>query len=234
MFSEEGSQSQLNLISAAELSSTTKRFIPSEFGAVVNEESAKIDPLSRNWLNNATVLAKTNLKYTRIAAGFFMDFWGMPQIKTHQKPFDWVLNIRERVAAIPGNGEAKLSMSYTFDLAALIIRLLVEDDWPTEVGLVGQDVTFNQLVAWAEEATGEKFSVTYHKVGDLEKEGYTPLSDFMRENKELLELTALFSLQLEEGQILVPETPRGYRVNERFPDLPLLTVEAMIKENWTR
>jgi hypothetical protein len=100
------------------------------------------------WIDNSEALKRTNLKWTRIATGFFLDYWGMPHIKTHLTPFPWAVDVLNKVAAIPGTGNEVISMTYSFDLARLIVRILDTD--------VGEDITFNELVRWAEEARGKQ------------------------------------------------------------------------------
>lgn len=231
MISESGSAAQLNLIAAAEKSAVTKRFIPSEFGGKVDEEVAKLDPYANFWIENAKALAKTKLQYTRIAVGFFMDYWGMPHIDTVMAPFKWAMDVEHGVAAIPGTGNEKLSMTYTRDLAKFIVRLLDEDEWPEQCAVVGQDVTFNQILRWVENATGRKFKVSYDTVEKLEKGEVTPLSDEMASQEWLMKLSVVFDLMTVKGYILVSDE-KGYRLNERFPELEVLTVEKMIEQTW--
>jgi nucleoside-diphosphate-sugar epimerase len=227
------SQGQLNLITAAEASTVTKRFIPSEFGAIANKETAALDPYCKSYLENAEALAKTSLQYTRISVGFLMDFWGMPHIKTEMSPFKWAIDIENGVAAIPGTGNEKLSMTYTHDIAKFIVRLLEEPDWPEKCAVVGQDVTFNQLLRWAENATGKKFKFSYDNVERLQKGEVTALSDTAALSDFATHVSVMFGIMTVKGLILIPEE-RGLRLNERFPDLQVLTMERMIKENWAR
>ncbi|KAK0102540.1 hypothetical protein ONS95_006153 [Cadophora gregata] len=170
MESSTSSQSQLNLILAADRSATTKRFIPSEFGVIANRETAALDPYAKYWVENAEALAKTKtLQYTRISTGQFMDYWGMPNIETTLNPFTWAVDIGAGVAAIPGTGTEKMSMTYTPDLAQFIIKMLDESDWPILCGFAGQDVTFNEILKWAEDATRRKFKVSYDSIEKLER-----------------------------------------------------------------
>ena len=83
-----------------------------------------------------------------------MDYWGVPHLKSNLNPFPWAVVVDLKKAAIPGDGNDVLSMTYSYDLAGFILRMLDVDDWPEFSVIAGQDVTFNQLLKWAEEARG--------------------------------------------------------------------------------
>lgn len=231
MDSSASSTAQLNLIAATEKSRVTKRFIPSEFGGKVDEEVAKLDPYANYWIENAEALEKTNLQWTRIAVGFFMDYWGMPHIDTVMARFRWALDVENGAAAIPGTGNEKFSVTYTRDLAKFIVRLLDEAEWPERSAVIGQDVTFNQMLGWAEEARGTKFKVSYDSLEKLEKGEPTPLYEGMENEPIPMKLAELFGQMIVKGFILV-ERGEGERLNERFPELKAMTAEEMIKEVW--
>ncbi len=114
----------------------------------------EISDFFQYWIDNAEALKTTNLKHTRIVNGFFMDYWGMPHLNSYLKPFPWAIVVDEKVAAIPGSGDDVLSMTYSFDLAEFILRMLDTKEWPEISAISGQDVTFNQLMKWAEDARG--------------------------------------------------------------------------------
>lgn len=233
MLSAENSQAQLNLIAAAEQSNTVKRFIPSEYGVPANAATAAIDPYAQYWVDNAIALSKTNLQYTRISVGTFFDWWGKPAgLRTEILDLPWVLDVKNGKAAIPGTGREKVSMTYSVDVARFVVRLLDEDRWDTEVGLVGEDVTFDEFVRTAERVTGSKFDVTYDGREVLERGDVTVLSEDEGERKKWKEVLNLFGKLCIEGLMSVPDT-KGYRLNERFPDMKVLTAEEMIRQCWS-
>ncbi|KAG4432016.1 hypothetical protein IFR05_012501 [Cadophora sp. M221] len=234
MESSTTSSAQLNLISAAEKSNVTKRLIPSEFGVIANAETAALDPYAQYWVENAVALANTKtLQYTRISSGQFMDYWGMPNIKTTLNPFTWAIDIENGVAAIPGTGNERMSMTYTPDLAEFIIKMLDEPDWPVMSGFVGEDVTFNEILGWAEKATGRMFKVSYDGIEKLERGEVTNLTELTAKEKFLRDATIMFGIMTVRGLILLPDE-KGFRLNERFPDLEVMTVRRLIKEAWTK
>lgn len=107
------------------------------------------------WIPNARALKKTSLEYIRLSIGFFSDYWGMPHIKSNLKPFHWFLDIQKGIAVVPGTGDEKFTVTYSVDLAHVIVRLLdVDDRWPERGFLSGSDISINDLIASAEKIRG--------------------------------------------------------------------------------
>lgn len=84
-----------------------------------------------------------------------MDYWGMPHVRTHLSPFTFGIDIQNCQAAIPGDGNDVMCMTYTYDMAHFIARLLETENWPEFSVIVGDEVTYNQLLALAEEIRGK-------------------------------------------------------------------------------
>lgn len=105
-------------------------------------------------LRAAEALAKTGLKFTRVANGMFMDYFG-PSIPSHLRPFTWALNVPKRSAVIPGTGNEKFSLTYSKDVARFVDRLVDEAEWPEWSIISGADTCLNELVALAEKITGK-------------------------------------------------------------------------------
>ncbi|CAI7615903.1 unnamed protein product [Penicillium discolor] len=233
LVSDETSQSQLNLIEAAEKSASTKRFIPSEYSFVQTTELLPIDPSIQYWLDAADRLKASGLQYTRVIPGFFMDYWGMPHIQTHLQPFTFGIDISSGTAAIPGDGNNVICMTYTYDMATYLVKALDLDEWPEFTVIVGDEVTYNQVLGMAEEFTGKKFKVTYDsleriKTGDVtvppQPEGIEYSSD------ELKEVTALVSRLTVNNVFQLP----GDRLNTRFPEVKPITMRQFLHNAWNR
>ncbi|KAJ5877120.1 hypothetical protein N7455_000585 [Penicillium solitum] len=233
LVSDETSQSQLNLIEAAEKSESTKRFIPSEYSFIQTTELLPIDPSIQYWLDAADRLKASGLQYTRVIPGFFMDYWGMPHVQTHLQPFTFGIDISSGTAAIPGDGNNVICMTYTYDMATYLVKALDLDEWPEFTVIVGDEVTYNQVLGMAEEFTGKKFKVTYDsleriKTGDVtvppQPEGIEYSSD------ELKEVTALVSRLTVNNVFQLP----GDRLNTRFPEVKPITMRQFLHNAWNR
>lgn len=113
-----------------------------------------VDPSIQYWLDAADRLKSSSLKYTRVIPGFFMDYWGMPHVKTNLHPYIFGIDIAGGVAAIPGDGNDVICMTYTYDLAKYMAKILELQEWPEFSVFVGDEVTYNQILAIAEEVRG--------------------------------------------------------------------------------
>ncbi|CAG7953457.1 unnamed protein product [Penicillium olsonii] len=233
LVSDETCRSQLNLIEAAERSASTKRFIPSEYSFVQTANLLSIDPSIQWWLDAADRLKASSLQYTRVIPGFFMDYWGMPHVQTHLQPFTFGIDISSGTAAIPGDGNNVICMTYTYDLATYLVKALGLDEWPELSVIVGDEVTYNQILGMAEEFTGKKFTVTYDSLeqiqaGDVtvptQPEGVDSSSD------ELKEVTALVSRLTVNNVFDLPKD----RLNDRFPEVKPLTVREFLHNAWNQ
>lgn len=120
------------------------------------ESLLAIDPSIQWWLNAANRLKSSSLKYTRVIPGFFMDYWGMPLARTNLQPYTFGISLSDRIAAIPGDGNDIICMTYTYDMANYVVKLFDLDEWPEFSVIVGDQVTYNQLLQMAEEIRGKE------------------------------------------------------------------------------
>lgn len=213
-----------------------------------------IDPSIQYWLDAADRLKASGLQYTRVIPGFFMDYWGMPHVQTHLQPFAFGIDISSGTAAIPGDGNNVICMTYTYDMATYLVKALDLDEWPEFTVIVGDEVTYNQVLSMAEEFTGKhiarpclrkthnliiiseigkKFKVTYDsleqiKTGDVtvppQPEGIESSSD------ELKEVTALVSRLTVNNVFQLP----GDRLNTRFPEVKPITMRQFLHNAWNK
>ncbi|KAF4250708.1 hypothetical protein CNMCM8980_010649 [Aspergillus fumigatiaffinis] len=234
IFDATTSQSQLNLIQAAEKSSVTKRFIPSEYSFIQTKDLLPVDPSIQHWLDAAKLLQKSHLQYTQVIPGFFMDYWGMPVVRTNLAPCTFGISIQHRQAAIPGDGNDVICMTYTYDMTAFLIRLLDVADWPEFSIIVGDEVTYNQLLEMAEEIRGVKFQVTYDSKENI-KDGQVTIPPMPEGNssssEELKEMTALVSRLTIAGVFKLPDEDR---LNDRFPDIQPVKMKQFLQDAWKR
>jgi nucleoside-diphosphate-sugar epimerase len=181
------------------------------------------------WLDNAAALKKTTLQYTRIMNGFFMDYWGVPHLKSHLNDFPWAVHVESMRAAIPGTGDELMSMTYSFDVAKFVARLIDEDgEWPEVINLSGQDVSFNQVLKWAEEARGKKFKEVGYDSEEKLGKGEVTLLQHTERDEMVIGLTTVFGIMVIRGLFRVGEE----RQTDRFGDLKFMKVDEMIEKVW--
>lgn len=92
--------------------------------------------------------------WTRVAVGFFMDYYGIPFIKTNMPANPWILDVSNCVAHIPGTGDEILTLTYTYDVARAVILMLDLDEWDDYTLIAGEDICFNRMLSLAEAARG--------------------------------------------------------------------------------
>ncbi|KAF4460618.1 hypothetical protein FALBO_12598 [Fusarium albosuccineum] len=231
---EAGSKSQLNLIAAANKSQTTRRFIPSGFVSAIDENDPNSGPGIGGWIDNARALKETSLEYIRISIGFFSDYWGMPHIKTNLKRFQWLLDMERGMAVVPGSGDAKFTVTYSEDLARVIIRLLDADEkWPKLGFLSGSDISVNELIASAERIRGSKLNVVHDSVEKLEKGDVTVLwqPDDVTE-EEFKPLLAALCQMIAAGTCVLPND--ASRLDRLFPEIHLTSAEEILTKAWKK
>lgn len=84
-----------------------------------------------------------------------MDYWGMPHVQTNLAPYSFGIDIASGTAAIPGDGNDVLCMAYTYDMADYVVKLLDLDEWSEFTVIVGDEVTYNEILEMAEEIRGQ-------------------------------------------------------------------------------
>ncbi|KAH7020775.1 uncharacterized protein B0I36DRAFT_296210 [Microdochium trichocladiopsis] len=151
---------------AADASGPTKRFIASNWalGHPENRIVTCSDPMpiaaAKDRIVDVLRASKT-LEYTEVRTGYFLDYFGMPKVKSYLTPFVIVLDIAHNAAAIPGTGNDRVSFTHTRDVGRYVAALLDVEKWETETTVVAETLTWNEFLALAEEVKGTKFEVTY-------------------------------------------------------------------------
>ncbi|KAG9495573.1 hypothetical protein J7337_013823 [Fusarium musae] len=168
-------EQEICLIQAAAKSTVTKRYIPNVWAVRYRPEDS--------WFLNAAAkvsvldaLEKTDLEWTAVANGSFLDYWGAPNLKTYLDPLTVVLDIPARKAAIPGNPDQHLVFTYTKDVAKFTAKLLTLDKWDPVSYIIGDRLTWKEFTQLAEEnLAGDKFDITYDSLEQLKSGKVTEL-----------------------------------------------------------
>jgi nucleoside-diphosphate-sugar epimerase len=85
-----------------------------------------------------------------------MDYWGMPNVPSHMPPLMMVLDIPNNTAVILGSGDVPVIFTHTRDVARFVTESLDLDKWDPESYVMGDKVTFNELLRLAEDAKGKR------------------------------------------------------------------------------
>ncbi|KAJ0413066.1 NAD(P)-binding protein [Aspergillus carlsbadensis] len=230
------STAQLNLIEAAERSASTKRFIPSEYGMRYTEAHAGLFPTIKGKLAAAARLrSTTSLEYTFVSNGFFLDYFGMPKVKTylsHQLVF--AVDVANNVAAIPGTGDVPIVFTHTFDVAKFVAAVVGVPDWPERSTVIGDKKSWNEFVAIAEEVKGIKFNITHDSEEILKSSKITELPSHSAfysylPKEKLQAILSAFGRWTIAGDFNMPEEGS---LNQRFPEIKPRSVRDVLEEGW--
>jgi nucleoside-diphosphate-sugar epimerase len=149
---------EIELIRAADKSKATKRIISSEWGSPVKEEDiGAIPSIIHKWEAQQALDQTTDLEYTVFHNGFFMDYWGIPGVKSNmiRSPLVNWLDVANNAAAIPGEGNTPAVFTHTTDIARFAAASLDLPKWEKEYYVCGDRVTWNEFVRLAEEVKGQ-------------------------------------------------------------------------------
>ncbi|KAH7020681.1 hypothetical protein B0J12DRAFT_774030 [Macrophomina phaseolina] len=233
---ETSGQAQLNLIEAASRSKCTKRFLPSEFGIYYAPEKIKHVPSYRYKLKAIEALEKTDLEFSLVSNGFFLDYWASPRIPSHllRTPAIWI-DIANNFAAIPGDGNKPLVLTHSRDVGLFVAELINLPHWNRRYSIVGDRLTLNDAVRTIEEVKGVKFDVRYDASEKLHR-GEATLTPQMAQmvgsektaRRALEAVLSLSGINYDEGGM---DLDLSITLNEEFPALKPLTVRD-VAEAW--
>lgn len=111
-------------------------------------------PLSIYQKASEAALRSTTLEWTRFSVGFFMDYYGIPAIKTYLPPMSFVVDMNSKKAAIPGTGDEPMALTYSYDVARFVSAYLGAPKWEELTYVYGEKTTWNAFIKVAEEVTG--------------------------------------------------------------------------------
>ncbi|KAH6989782.1 hypothetical protein BKA56DRAFT_514394 [Ilyonectria sp. MPI-CAGE-AT-0026] len=225
-------QAQKNLIRAAERSTSTERFVISSFDVLQVKEDIELSPLARYVFEAIDELEKTKLAYTRIANGWFLDYYGMPVWKSHLEPWINILNMKSKWAVIPGDGSIQCSFITSQDMSRFVARLMDLPKWNTVSAITGNTLSYNELVEMAEKARGCKFQIGNDSQEKLKSGKISFFPDYPPighgEGDEAF--FAMIHYQASLGRYLVP---REYPpLDSEFPDLRITTPLEVMETGW--
>lgn len=193
-------------------------------------------PPLEHYFTSLKALEATSLEWAVVHNGTFLEYFAPPGLKTHHPPSVLAVDMAHNAAGIPGDGNQPVTFTYTLDVARFVSAALDLEAWPAtrELRIVGDEVTFNELVAIAEEVKGVKFNVAYDGVEDLRASRITELpghaASYDKFPKERLQwFLAIFELWMATGRARVP---REGSLNEMFPEIKPLTVREMMERYW--
>ncbi|KAB8234146.1 NAD(P)-binding protein [Aspergillus alliaceus] len=237
MTTTDGPSPELELIKAADISKTTKRIISNSWGIPYTEEHMKDHPLAVPKLQAIQALKDAkDLEGCAISNGYFLDYYGMPKVKSHMLPATNVVDIANDAAGIPGTGNDPVVFTHTLDVAKYVAAALELDKWDLQMFIIGDKVTFNEMVDIAQNAKGTKFNVSYDSIEKLrsgkvtELPAHLPVYQFFPKNM-LQGFFSTFGLWFIAGLF---DLKPAKTLNQIFPEIKPRTVRDVVEAGWKR
>ncbi|KAJ3539925.1 hypothetical protein NM208_g5290 [Fusarium decemcellulare] len=226
------SKAEINLVRAAQLSSSTGRFIASQWAIAAPPGSSPLPDFS---VATLAELETTNLEYTIVSNGHFSDYYGYPKVKTYLRHADFLIDLKNKTAAIPGSGDDKVVFTYSFDVARFVGALVsTSKSWPRRSTIIGDKITMNELLDIAQEARGAEFSVTYDGLEKLQALQVTELPSHI-DAYQFFPKPILQTMFAVIGQwIMGGHFNLDYEgsLNEMFPHIKTKLTRDLIFEAW--
>jgi nucleoside-diphosphate-sugar epimerase len=101
--------------------------------------------------------ASKDLEWTLFYNGYFMDFFGMPNIPSYLPPYVMLMDIAENTAAIPGDGNKLVTFTHTSDVGKFVVASVDLEKWDRVSVIIGDKITMNEAVKLVEDTKGEPF-----------------------------------------------------------------------------
>jgi hypothetical protein len=160
------SDAQLRLIRAADRCPSVTRFIPSEFNVEYDAPDNVLPYLEKRFhiIGRKELAKTTTLEYTYVYPGMFMDYFGLPHVKSALRPLCFFVDPEKSQAVLPDDGKAKMSMSFTTDAVRYLALALDLEKWPRVLSTAASTISLNELVRIIEGSLGHKLQVRYQPV----------------------------------------------------------------------
>ncbi|RDH26770.1 NAD(P)-binding protein [Aspergillus welwitschiae] len=248
ILSEDAHVAQLNLIDGAARSGTVTRFAPSEFGWDYVEAENQGYPLllpgmdtyksSSYKVEAVKKLKETHLGFTRFIVGFLLDYYGHPRETVCVTPLAVVVDVEHGKAAIPGTGDDPVTLTHSLDIARFVTASLDFPDWPERSWIIGDTVTWNQMLRWAEEFCGQKFDIHHDSEVDLKNAVITELpgndAALAVVPKPLLDaIRANWSIGFIKGHFNLPSQSASMEtLNDKLPHMKPIEAKEFLRRCW--
>ncbi|KPM46027.1 hypothetical protein AK830_g439 [Neonectria ditissima] len=226
--------SETNLIHAAEAAKTVKRFMPSYFGAHYSSEQYKSFPPAMAKKAAQAELEASSLEWTTVYNGYFLDYFGTPKAKSYIDDIAFFIDVANDTAAIPGSGNTPVVFTHTFDVAKFVAAAIDLPEWSRESYIIGDKLSWNELLQLAQEVKGTKFHVAYDSVEKLETGIMTELPSHQQfyavyPKEHLQSFMSAFGVNCERGQA---NFSPSRTLNDEFPEIHAMTAREVLEIGW--
>ncbi|KAJ5592598.1 hypothetical protein N7537_009502 [Penicillium hordei] len=223
-----------NLILAADRSPITRRIIPSIFaGFTYPVKYPDSSPVAKAKSEAIKAVKRTSLEYTAIYNGIFLDYYAAPQLKANIPPWPLFVDILHESAAVPGSGDDLVVFTHSTDIAKFVVSSLDLPKWREESYILGEKLTWHEIIKLAEDAKGSKFNVMHDSETDLRAGRVSMLPSYGKmfqlpeaDIQDLLSTAGMWFVNKELD--LNPE----HALNKKFPEIKPMKVKDFLESSW--
>lgn len=166
LHNQDTSDSQVNLVRAADKSTSVKRFIPSEFNVDydLGDDYLYYEDKRFHRQTRRALEASSTLEFTYVYTGMLMDYFAYPDADPNVRELGIFIDPIHRKALLPGDGNAKMSMTLSTDVAHYLALALDMESWPRVLSTVASTLILNDLVQVVERAIEAKVQISYQPI----------------------------------------------------------------------
>ncbi|RVD88990.1 uncharacterized protein DFL_000014 [Arthrobotrys flagrans] len=232
--------SQKKLIDAA-IAAGVKRFAPSEYGSkgTVNMPWWYGKERVREYLEEVNKKEQV-LEYTLFQPGLLLDYLAFPhKTSKHVDPLQTVFDFQNgRAIVVNGHEDAVMTFTAVKDLATIVAKAVdYQGKWPTTGGIMGNKVTFSELLEIGRRVRGRNFSVDYVDIEDLEAGNLNTSWGLEAVHHAVANDQASAMLKAVSIGILMSSTKGAWDIsnewNQIFPDYTFDGIEGFLATVWT-
>lgn len=220
-FGRDFGTSQLALLEAAK-DANVKRFVPSDWATDHYDYVSAYASKSTIW----NAVRNSGLEYTRFVNGIWMNLWGMGAPRNEAEALagysgpPFLIDLKKRTAIIPGDGSHKVVFTNMMDVGRFVAASLDLQYWAPDSTIVGDKLSYNEVVELAEEVTGHAFERTYCSE--------TEITRVLAENPDPMQLFFYqFMKLIVDGALDFEGT-----LNAKFPDLKPVKARHYLNRYW--
>lgn len=104
----------------------------------------------------------SGIQYTQLTCGMWINTLGTGTLKEEiealggLRPWTFAINMKAGTADLPGDGSNRLTFTMTRDIGKLVAAAMDLERWEEEMGMVGNTMSYNEVVGTIEKATKRK------------------------------------------------------------------------------
>jgi hypothetical protein len=173
---------------------------------------------------------RSGLEVTRFYCGVWTNIYARGAVRDEEeatggfKEDPLGVDVGKRTARLLLDGNAKLTFTRVQDVAAFAIKALELPRWDPVSYIIGDVLSFNQIVQVAEGVTGAKFEIMYVTTNDIQER--------LKSGDFRTKLFAQYDLAITQGELHLKPEPGVKTLNELFPEVKAVTVTEFLEKHF--